>query len=159
MTQPIDFSDQLVVLEFSTTPVGQPELEPLSQNRQVFKIRASGTVGGVLEGKMTESVTEVHSIPPPVHQGIAISFKIDSNQGVIEGYYCGSIHILEDEPKALINAYGQITSVTGSYADLFLADVFVSSEVPRVDGRSTGETGRMTISPRTAKMISKKSRG
>lgn len=152
MTEPLDLSTQLLVLEFSTTPTGPPDLEPLSQNRQVFKIDATGPVKGALVGKMSASVTEVHAVPPPKHHGIAISFTLETEQGTIEGYYSGSIHIVEGGRRALINGYGQILSVTGVYADLFLAEVFVSSEVARVDGRATGAKGWMTISPRQSRV-------
>jgi hypothetical protein len=149
ITESLDLANQLLVLEFRTTPTGPPNLEPLSQNRQVFKISARGPVtAGALVGEMSASVTEVHTVPPPAHQGIAITFTLGTEQGTIGGYYSGSIHMVEDGHKWLINGYGQILTVTGAYADLFLAEVFVSSEVPRVDGRALGENGRMTISPR-----------
>jgi hypothetical protein len=148
MIEPLDLANQLLVLEFSTTPTGPPDLEPLSPNRQVFKISARGPVAGALVGEMSASVTEVHTVPPPAHQGIAITFTLETEQGTIEGYYSGSIHLEEGGRKLLINGYGHILSVTGAYAELFLAEVFVSSEVPRVDGRGLGEKGRMTISPR-----------
>lgn len=144
----LDFTDQLLVLDFSTKPSAPPDLEPLPHNRQVFKINATGQVRGALTGEISQSITEVHFVPPPLHQGVAISFIINTEQGRFEGYYTGSIHYVESESKWLINGYGQILKVTGVYADLFLAEVFVSSEVPRVDGRAQGEKGRMTISPR-----------
>lgn len=153
MTEPLDLSNQLLILEFNTTPTGHPDLEPVSQNRQVFKVNATGPVKGDLVGKLNASVTEVHAVPPPPHHGIAITFNLETEQGTIEGYYSGSIHIVEGGQRALINGYGQILSVTGAYADLFLAEVFVSSEVPRVDGRATGAKGRMTISPRQSRVV------
>lgn len=148
MTEPLEFANQLLVLEFYTTPTAPPELEPLPHNRQVFKIKAEGPVTGALVGDIIQSITEVHSIPPPVHQSVAITFRLETDQGTIGGYYTGPIHFMEEGSKWLIHAYGQILSVTGAYANLFLAEVFVSSEVPRVDGRAQGEKGRMTISSR-----------
>ncbi len=148
MTEHPDFADQLLVLLFNTAPTGPPDLEPLPQDRQIFKIKARGPVKGSLVGEMTQSITEVHTFPPSVLQGVAISFMITTEQGKIEGYYTGSIHFIDAESKWLINAYGQILSVTGAYAELLLAEVFVKSEVPREEGRAQGENGRMTISPR-----------
>lgn len=41
-----------------------------------------------------------------------------------------------------------ILLVSGAYADLYLADVYVSSTVQFADGRSVGESGTMTITAR-----------
>jgi hypothetical protein len=75
MIEPIGFSDQLLVLDFSSKPVGPPNLESLTQNRQIFKGTASVPVTGDIQGIFTEFITEVQPIPPPKHQGITITFE------------------------------------------------------------------------------------
>ena len=75
-------------------------------------------------------------------------FTIETDLGTLEGYYAGSFYLSEAGDGADIDAYGQILSVSGAYADLYLAEVFVTSQVQFVDGRSVGESGTMTISTR-----------
>jgi hypothetical protein len=76
---------------------------------------------------------------------VTVLFTIETEQGMIQGYYAGSLYLAEGSDSASINAAGQILSVSGTYADLYLADVFVNSAVQFVDGRSVGESGTMTI--------------
>ena len=76
---------------------------------------------------------------------MSIIFTIETELGVIEGFYTGSFHRPDDMDHADIDASGKILSVSGAYADLYLADVFVKSAVQFVDGRSIGESGTITI--------------
>lgn len=148
MTQPLDLSSEHIVLDFSAQAAGPPTIEPLADGRILFKINGEGPVSGSLEGTMRSAITEVNPHQSPVQQSVSISFTIETEQGVLEGYYAGAIHHPIDGELAYINAHGFILSVTGAYADLFMADVYVTSEVLFVDGRSTGETGTITIAPR-----------
>lgn len=145
MTTPLDLAGEPLVLEFFVGAAGPPDFEPLTDGRLVFKVEAEGSVSGAFEGTMRSAITEVNP-DPPIFQGLSITFTIETEDGVLEGYYTGTIYHPEpDAPIATVHAHGQILSVSGAYADLFLADVFVASEVQFVEGRSTGETGTMTI--------------
>ncbi|NDJ78705.1 MAG: hypothetical protein GYB65_20845 [Chloroflexi bacterium] len=147
MTTPLELDDAPLELEFSIGAAGPPTIEPLSDGRVVFKINAEGPVTGALEGTMRSAITEVNP-DPPVYQGIGITFTIETENGMLEGFYSGTIYHPTDAPIATVSGHGQILSVSGAYADLFLADVLVSSEVQFEDGRSTGESGTLTITPR-----------
>lgn len=148
MPTALPLSQQLLTLSFMTTPTSTAGTEQFEgKTRQVLKITAEGSVSGDMAGHITTSIVEVHSIPAPAHQGIAITFTITTEAGSIDGFYAGSIHVAADQDKLTIHGYGKILSVTAAYADLFLAEVFVSSEVPRIEGLPQGENGRMTLSP------------
>lgn len=147
MIEPISFASQTLTLAFSTTPDEGVFSEPLSGSRQVFIVNASGKVSGEISGEISQQVTEVHRVPAPNHQGIAISFQVTSGLGSIKGYYTGSITMAEEKTHWQVHGRGQLLSVSGAYAELFLAEVFISSQVPIVDGRAAGENGTMTIAP------------
>jgi hypothetical protein len=148
MTTPLELSVAPIVLEFDIVAAGPPTISPLDDGRVLFKINAEGSVTGEgRNGTMRSSITEVNP-NQPVYQGIAITFTIESDDGTIEGYYAGSIYHPIDGPIANVSATGKILSVSEAYADLFLADIVVVSKVQFADGRSVGETGTLTISPR-----------
>ncbi len=146
--EPLSLSAQPVVLEFSTGAAGPPVIEPLTDGRMAFRIMAAGEISGAFEGSISASVSEVTAMPSPPLHPVTVMFTIETEQGMIQGYYAGSLYLAEGSDNASIHAAGQILSVSGTYADLYLADVFVNSAVQFVDGRSVGESGTMTITVR-----------
>jgi len=148
MTETLNLAGRVHAIEYTTKADGPPRIEPISGSRNVLRAHAKGPVRGAFVGTLSESVTEVHSVPPPLLQGIAITFTVETSEGSFTGYYTGSIQLADAGEKYLIIASGKIISVTGAFAELFLADVIVNSEVPRVEGRPVGENGTLTISPR-----------
>lgn len=146
--EPLNLSDQPVVLEFNTGAAGPPTIEPLTDGRMAFRIMAAGEIRGAFEGSISASVSEVTAMPSPPLHPVTVMFTIETEQGMIQGYYVGSLHLPDGADKADIHASGQIVSVSGAYADLYLADVYVSSQVQFVEGRSVGESGTMTITVR-----------
>jgi hypothetical protein len=73
-----------------------------------------------------------------------VTFTIETADGRIEGYYVGSLYLPEGASDLVSNGSGQILSVTGVYADLFLAEVFLNGQIHG----GTGSTETMIISPR-----------
>lgn len=144
--EPLDLSSEPVVLEFTSGAAGPPTVEPLTDGRMTFRIQAAGEVSGALEGSLSALVSEVTVMPSPPLHPVTVMFTIETNDGTIEGFYAGSLYLAEGSDQAAIHAYGRILSVSGAYADLYLADVLVTSAVQFVDGRSVGESGTMTIS-------------
>jgi hypothetical protein len=146
--EPLALASEPVMLEFSVGAAGPPTIEPLTDGRMTFRIQAAGEVTGALDGSISAKVSEVTPAPSPAYHSVTIIFTIETEQGQIEGYYAGSFHQPEGSDQAEITAVGKILSVSGAYADLYLADVYVSSEVQFVDGRSVGESGTMLIAAR-----------
>lgn len=146
--EPLNLSAEPVVLEFSTGAAGPPIIEPLTDGRMTFRIMAAGEISGAFTGSISASVSEVTAMPSPPLHPVTVMFTIETEQGMIQGYYAGSLYLAEGSDSASIHAAGQILSVSGAYVDLYLADVFVNSAVHFVDGRSTGESGTMTIAAR-----------
>lgn len=146
--EPLDFSGEPVVLEFSTGAAGPPTIEPLTDGRMTFRIAAAGEVSGAFAGSLSATVSEVTAMPSPPLHPVTVIFTIETEQGTIEGYYAGSLYLAEGSDSAIIHATGLILSVSGAYADLYLAEVFVDSAVQFVDGRSVGESGTITITVR-----------
>ena len=148
MIEPLALSNAPVILEFSTSAAGPPTIEPLTDGRMTFRITGAGEVSGTFAGNITARVSEVTSNPSPAFHPITVMFTIETEQGMIEGYYVGSLHLPDGAEQADISASGQILSASGAYADLYLADVVVSSQVQFVEGRSVGDSGTMTIAAR-----------
>jgi hypothetical protein len=148
MIEPLVLSGGPVVLEFSTGAAGPPSIEPLTDGRMTFRIVAAGEVSGAFAGQISARVSEMTPNPPPAFHPVTVMFSIETEQGQIEGYYAGAYHRADGSDEASITATGLILSVSGAYADLYLADVYVSSSVQFVDGRSVGESGTMTIAAR-----------
>ncbi len=146
--EPLDLSSEPVVLEFSSGAAGPPTVEPLTDGRMTFRIQAAGEVSGALEGSLSVLVSEVTAMPSPPLHPVTVMFTIETEEGTLEGFYAGSLYLAEGSDQAAIHASGLILSVSGAYADLYLADVFVTSAVQFVDGRSVGESGTMTITVR-----------
>ena len=143
--EPLALSAEPVVLEFSIGAAGPPTVEPLTDGRMTFRIQAAGEVSGTFVGNISALVSEVTAMPSPPLHPVTVMFTIETEDGTLEGYYAGSLYLAEGSDQAAIQASGLILSVSGEYADLYLADVFVSSAVQFVDGRSVGESGRMTV--------------
>lgn len=141
----LNLAGQPVVLEFSTGAAAPPIVEPLTDGRMTFRIQVAGEVRGTFEGSLSTLVSEVTAMPSPPLHPVTVMFTIETEDGSLEGFYAGSLYLAEGSDQAAIHAYGQILSVSGAYADLYLADVFVMSAVQFVDGRSVGESGTMTI--------------
>ncbi|MBZ0282643.1 MAG: hypothetical protein K8L97_18020 [Anaerolineae bacterium] len=148
MIEPLALSSEPVVLQFSTGAAGPPTIEPLTDGRMAFRIMAAGEISGTFAGNISARVSEVTLNPSPTFHPVTVMFTIETEQGQIEGYYAGSFHRPEGAEQANIEASGVILSVSGAYADLYLADVTVSSQVQFVDGRSVGESGTITIAAR-----------
>lgn len=146
--EPLDLAGEPLVLEFSSGAAGPPTIEPLTDGRMAFRIAAAGEVSGALQGSISAQVSEVTAMPSPPMHPVTVMFTIETEQGMIQGYYAGSLYLAEGSDQASIRASGQILSVSGAYADLYLADVFVDSTVRFVDGRSVGESGTLTITVR-----------
>lgn len=146
--EPLDLSSEPVVLEFSSGAAGPPTVEPLTDGRMTFRIQAAGEVSGALEGSLSALVSEVTAMPSPPLHPVTVMFTLETKDGTLEGFYAGSLYLAEGSDQAVIHASGMILSVSGAYANLYLADVFVTSTVQFVDGRSVGESGTMTISAR-----------
>jgi hypothetical protein len=148
MVEPLDLSNEPVVVEFNADSAGPPTIEPLTDGRMTFRVAAAGEVSGTLQGSISIRVSEVTPMPSPAFHAVSVMFTIETEDGVIEGYYAGSFHRSAEGDVANINASGLILSVSGVYADLYLAEVFVTSAVQFVDGRAVGESGTMTIAAR-----------
>jgi len=146
--EPLDLSAGPVALEFSLSAAGPPTIELLTDGRMTFRIMAVGQVSGSLEGNLMAKVSEVTAMPSPPLHPVTVMFTIETELGTLEGYYAGSLHLADGSEQAVVNASGLILSVSGAYADLYLADVYVSSTVQFVDGRSVGESGILTIAAR-----------
>lgn len=146
--EPLALRDEPVVLNFSVGAAGPPTIEMLSDGRMTFRIQAAGEISGAFSGTVSAKVTEVTAAPSPPFHPVTVMFTIETELGQIEGYYAGSLYLAEGSDSAIIDASGQILSVSGAYADLYLAEVIVSSAVQFVDGRSMGESGTMTIAAR-----------
>jgi hypothetical protein len=143
--EPLELSQEPVVLEFSSGAAGPPTIEPLTDGRMTFRIQGAGEVSGAFEGSLSAYVSEVTAMPSPLLHPVTVMFTIETEVGTLEGFYAGSLYLAEGSDQAVIRASGMILSVSGAYADLYLADVHVSSTVQFVDGRSVGESGTMTI--------------
>lgn len=141
--EPFALSSEPVILEFSTGATGPPTVKPLTDGRITFRISVAGEVTGTINGEITGQVSEVHANPG--FHPVTVMFTIETEQGTVEGFYIGNLYLAEGSDRSSINASGKILSVSGAYADLYLADVFVTSGVQYVDGRSVGESGTMTI--------------
>lgn len=146
--QPVDplaLAADPVVLEFSTGSAGAPTIQLLTDGRMTFRIMAAGDVTGSFDGSISAKVSEVTPDPSPRFHPVTVIFTIETEQGQLEGFYAGSFYQPEGADQATIVASGKILSVSGVYADLYLADVYVNSAVQFVDGRSVGESGTITI--------------
>lgn len=146
--EPLPLASEPVMLEFSVGAAGPPTIEPLTDGRMTFRIAAAGEVTGALGGSLSAKISEVTPAPSPSYHSVTIIFTIETDDGVLEGYYAGSFHQPDGADQANISAVGKILSVSGAYADLYLADVYVTSTVQFVDGRSVGESGSMLIAAR-----------
>ena len=132
-TDPLPLSEHLIVLEFNTQNASKPNFEMLTDGRAIFTITASGPVAGDLGGTVTLNISQIVNIPELPLDSLAVTFTIETADGRIEG-----------ASDLVSNGSGQILSVTGVYADLFLAEVFLNGQIHG----GTGSTETMIISPR-----------
>ena len=143
--EPLALLAEPVTVNFSTGAAGPPMIDALTDGRMAFRIDAAGEASGTISGAVTARISEVTPMPSPAFHSVSVMFTIQTEFGQIDGYYAGSFFLPDGSDQATINAYGRILSVSGAYADLYLAEVFVTSTVQFVDGRSVGESGTMTI--------------
>ncbi len=148
MVDLLNLTSAPVVLEFSTGPAGPPMIEIVTDGRMTFRIDVAGPVSGSFAGTLRGTVSEMTANPSPAYHQVTVMFTVETELGSFDGYYAGSFHRPDGADQAQIAAAGKILSVSGAYADLYMADVYVNSAVSYVDGRSTGEAGTMLIAPR-----------
>lgn len=148
MIEPMQISGGILKLQYEGRPAGPPSVEPLSDNRIVFSIEAAGSVSGDLQGSMTTTISEVHPVPAPPSQWFTAMFVIETENGRIEGFYAGALYRPEGADAAEVHGEGQVLSVSGVFADLYLATVFVQGSVAYQDGIGVGDNGTMVIVPR-----------
>ncbi len=151
---------RVLTLQCTTTfTLTQPPTLDFTADGQilVFKVNPVGTVTGDLEGTFVQRITQVEPTDevPAINllQEIATFFTIETEEGVIEGYYSGPFYFSEETfPDPVSHQHGQILSVTSAYADLYLADVFYDGVVDyeEVDGKpfTVGDHGTLIIAPR-----------
>jgi hypothetical protein len=152
ITEALALSNRPVVIEIFAAP-GAPTIEPLADGRVVFKISDEGPVSGDLEGTIRQSITQTQGVT--IHmEAMSAMFTIETDQGTLEGYYVGTIHpegarLMGEGAETVIGmGHGQILSVSGAYADLFLADVYLTGELRFSHGRATSSSSTMTITAR-----------
>ena len=135
-----------LTIQFSTVPQAEPVVEQF-RNQIIFKIETSGDVTGDFEGKLTQRITQVAPLPEPALEPITTFFSIETDKGTIEGYYSGYFYLPGADQDAQVQQHGQVLSVTGQYADLYLANVYMNSVVNIENGAGVGDSGSMTIVP------------
>jgi hypothetical protein len=151
-------SRHILQLQFSAAPSGPPTVEPVG-SIAVFKIDPKGEVKGDLEGTFTEHITQLDTdinattIPVNSLQDITTFFSIKTNDGTIEGYFYGAFYFPEEaNGDAVVQQHGHVLSVTGAYANLYMADVIYEGVVDfkEVNGASigVGDSGTLLIAPR-----------
>lgn len=150
--------ERVLSLQFSAGPTEPPVIEE-ADDTFIFKVNPIGIVSGSLEGAFIQRITQVHpNVLDPTNAvnrqlGVSTFFTIETDEGIIEGYYAGTFYFPEAvHPDAVVRQYGQVLSVTAAYADLYLAEVFYDGVVDfeEVDGAmiGLGDSGTLTIAPR-----------
>jgi hypothetical protein len=150
-------SSQVLILQTKAALTESPIIEATADGQTIFKLHPTGTVTGSLEGTFSQRITQI--IPSDtvnainVLEPITTFFTIETEEGMIEGYYSGAFYFQEGTfPDANMQQHGQILSVTAAYADLYLAEVFFDSIVDfeEVDGAMIplGDSGTLIIAPR-----------
>ena len=150
-------SSQVLILQTKANLTEPPIIEESANGQTIFKLHPTGAVTGTLEGTFSQRITQVvpsDTVPAiNVLEPITTLFTIETEEGVIEGYYSGAFYFQEGTyPDANMQQRGQILSVTAAYADLYLAEVFFNSIVDfeEVNGSMVplGDSGTLTIAPR-----------
>ena len=135
-----------LIATFKSVPTAEPVFE--NPPRQiVFKITTSGELTGDLNGTLTQQITQVVPDPEPSLEPITAFFTIETATGKIEGYATGSFYIPKPGDNATVTQHGQVISVTGEYANLYLADVYLDSTVTIENGAGVAAEGSISIVP------------
>jgi len=100
---------------FAPVPVELPD------GRLLLKVELVMLVSGDLTGTLTENVTQVWKPNPSGLRALTVLFKLETEEGVMEGYYSG--HFREKGEQALIHAHGEVLSVDEAYVDYHQAKV------------------------------------
>ena len=131
-------------LNIEAAAVSEPTLDGL-----MFNIQAEGTVSGDWTGtislQVSQRLEEEDASSNAEVAPIAVLFTITTEEGMISGYYIGSFAVPTPDSDATVVGAGRVLSASSSYADLYLADVLLSSTVDMVDGIGIGESGTITI--------------
>lgn len=131
-------------LELEELGGGPPVIEVVD-GKVVFKIKPVQSVSGDLEGTLTERITQVFPVGDDEGElPIATLWKLQTDEGTIEGAYSGIFSHLPDGSHLIVQQ-GSVFSVTGAYAGLFQARVTYRA-VLAADHFDI--SGRLTIVPR-----------
>ena len=150
---------QVLTLQVSAVPNEPPTTEETADGGIVFKVNPVGTATGDLEGAFSQRITQVESAGFLANfesglawlEPITTFFTIETEEGVIEGYYSGAFYFPENAfpSDAVFQQHGQVLSVTAAYSDLYLADVYYDGIVDFNDeGIPLGDSGTLIIAPR-----------
>ena len=132
-------------LQFEAAGGGPPNIVVLGDGTLIFKITVFESVTGDLAGTLTEKVTQVY--PSSEENGllpITTTWKLETADGTIEGYYSGEFKHMHDGTH-FITQHGEVLSVTGAYVNLYQAKV--SYQAVLLADHMTA-SGAMTINPR-----------
>ncbi|HVU09868.1 MAG TPA: hypothetical protein VHD90_01270 [Phototrophicaceae bacterium] len=133
-----------LTLTYQSTPTADPTLD-----NGIFQLSATGDLSGDLTGTYTQNITQLCGcVTENPLSPIDNLFTIKTADGMLMGYIVGSYYqAAADSASADYVGHGQILSVSGNYADLYLADVYLNATVKLVDGNGVSDAGTLTITP------------
>jgi transcriptional regulator with XRE-family HTH domain len=146
-------SRQLLVMRLTSAPTDSPRSDMLSDGRMLCKIYGQGHIAGHLTGTIAHETTHLvrdtqqADLPCP----LSTMFTIETETGSIKGHYTGFTIKSRDGNVDHMRMHGQVLSVTPSFTDLFLAQVFYEGAIyfpGAQDAYATAERGILTILPR-----------
>jgi transcriptional regulator with XRE-family HTH domain len=134
VTHPIPaatLSKTLLTLKLQSAPIDSPRSECLADGRQLCKIYSKGHVSGSLNGVLTQEISHLVDKPqqPALLAYLTVYFTIETDLGIVKGYYTGFSKNDSERQADLLRMRGQVLSVTSVYIDLFLADVFYEGSI------------------------------
>jgi hypothetical protein len=138
-------ANRQVNLQFVGAGGGPPNVVVLGDGTVIFKVTVFESITGDLAGTLTEKVTQVY--PVSEENGllpITTTWKLQTAEGTIEGYYSGEFHHMRDGDH-VITQHGEVLSVTGAYVGLYQATVSYQA-VLLADHMTV--SGTMTVHPR-----------
>jgi transcriptional regulator with XRE-family HTH domain len=143
-------TNKLVVGRFHHAPIDSPRRATLPDGRWLCKFWAAGRIVGAINGTMQQEITQLIKAPDQPDSNfahLAILFSIETDVGSIRGGCAGFEVRGSNGSSDYVRLHGKIYSVTDSYADLFLTDVYYESEVVLAPTRGIKDQGVLIIVP------------
>ena len=117
---------------------GPPTINQIASGEILFKVTVIQKVTGDISGRLVERVTQIHPPDDERTMPIAVLWRLETSQGVLEGHYSGMWNQGEDQRVGIFQM-GEVLVVPRAFGYLYRAEAVYTAilEADRIHVRGS----------------------